>query len=170
MCFNGLQMEIKDFTKSNWFALLDENGQRLVHLSIALYEREVRMQTPLESYSFLVFPMAKAYEGFIKLYLKKMGLLNRSDYNDSKFRIGRALNPDISEQHKDEWWLYDDVARSCGEKVSRDLWDAWIQCRNRVFHYYFNQETEMDFDQATKKLFQMAQAMDSAMACEQMKK
>jgi hypothetical protein len=159
-------MEIKDFPQTTWFSLLDENGKRLVQLSIALYEREVRMQSPLESYSFLVFPMAKAFEGFIKLYLKKMGLLNRSDYNDSKFRIGRALNPDISEQQKNEWWLYDDVARQCGEKVARNLWDSWIQCRNRVFHYYFNQETEMSFDQARKKLEQMAKAMEEAMACE----
>lgn len=159
-------MKIHDFSNANWFPLLDENGRRLVMLSVTLYERELRMKSTLQGYSFLVFPMAKAFEGFIKLYLKQLGLLNRPDYNDSKFRIGRALNPDISEQHKDEWWLYDDVVRSCGEKVARDLWDAWVQCRNRVFHYYFNQESEMNLDQATKKLEQMAQAMESATLCQ----
>ncbi len=158
-------MQIRDFESSSWYAFFDENGRRLVSLSLALYERERRMHTTLQSYSFLVFPMAKAYEGFLKLYLKKMGLLNRGDYSDAKFRIGRALNPDISERHKDEWWLYDDVVTVCGEKVARDLWDAWIQCRNRVFHYYFDEEVEMTLPQAEKKMEQMASAMEAALQC-----
>ncbi|MEP7166960.1 MAG: hypothetical protein ABI758_03215 [Candidatus Woesebacteria bacterium] len=154
-----------DFAQANWFALLDENGKRLVRLSELLYEREERMQTVFESYSFVVFPMAKAYEGFIKLYLKKTGILHRDDYIDAKFRIGRALNPDISDRHKDEWWLYGDLERLCGKDTSRSLWDAWIECRNHVFHFYFDQEIGMTLEEAKKKLLQMNIAMAKAMQC-----
>ena len=154
-----------DFEKASWFTLLDDNGQRLVKLSEILYEREERMKTMYESYSFVVFPMAKAYEGFIKLYLKKTGILNRSDYIDVKFRIGRALNPDISDRHKDEWWLFDDLERACGKDTARAMWNAWIECRNHVFHFYFDDEIEMDLEEAKNKLIQMNTAMAKAMQC-----
>jgi hypothetical protein len=164
MCLNR-EMQVFDFEDTNWFSLLDTNGQRLVKLSELLYEREERMQTAYESYSFVVFPMAKAYEGFIKLYLKRSGILHRNDYIDVKFRIGRALNPDISERHKNEWWLYDDLERACGKDTARALWNAWIECRNHVFHFYFDEEIEMPLAEAKKKLTQMSIAMAKAMQC-----
>ena len=153
------------FTQTLWFPLLDENAKRLVMLSEQLYEREIRMHSSFESYSFVVFPMAKAYEGFIKLYLKETGLLDRPDYSDAKFRIGRALNPDISDRHRDEWWLYDDLEHACGKPTARAVWNAWVECRNHVFHFFFNQEVEMTLEQAKKKLLQMSGAMDLAMQC-----
>jgi hypothetical protein len=125
----------------------------------------MRLQSQLPSYSFVVFPMAKAYEGFLKLYLQKAGLLNRPDYSDAKFRIGRALNPDIADRHRNEWWLYDDLERMCSGAVARDLWDAWIQCRNHVFHFFFDEEREVTLAIAKKRLLQMSAAMDAAMAC-----
>lgn len=154
-----------DFEQTSWYTILDDDGKRLIRLSEYLFEREQRLQSNLQSYSFVVFPMAKAYEGFIKLYLKKTGILHRTDYNDSKFRIGRALNPDISDRHKNEWWLFDDLEASCGKETARDMWNAWVECRNHVFHFFFGQENEMSLATAKKRMVQMSTAMDGAMQC-----
>lgn len=153
------------FEETLWYGLLSSHGQRLVRLSSYLYEREVRLHTNLSSYSFVVFPMAKAYEGFLKTYLHEMQILPKAGYEDHKFRIGRAMNPDISERHKDEWWLYDDLERVCSRDVARGLWDAWIECRNRLFHFYFDDEVPLPLPIAKKKLLQMHVAMEKAMQC-----
>ncbi len=154
-----------DFESHAWFSLLNEHGKRLIQLSEQLYEREERMHSAYASYSFVVFPMAKAYEGFLKTYLHKVGILPRPGYNEYKFRIGRALNPDISPQHKDEWWLFDDLEQVCSQKVARDMWNAWVQCRNKLFHFYFDDEVPLLLPGAKKKLQQMSDAMDQAMEC-----
>lgn len=153
------------FQSHAWFSLLNDHGKRLVMLSEKLYAREVRLHTHYESYTFVVFPMSKAYEGFLKYYLKEMGLLNNPSYSDSKFRIGRALNPDIQERHKDEWWLYDDLERMCSKETARALWNAWLECRNKLFHFYFDDELPLPLPAARKKLLQMSTAMDQAMEC-----
>ena len=71
--------------------------------------------------------MAKAYEGFLKYFLLRTQLINEATFNDRRFRIGRALNPDVSPRHQDQYWLYDDVARFCSDGVARELWDTWLE-------------------------------------------
>lgn len=158
-------MNTFDFETKPWFAILNNHGKRLIVLSEELYKREERLQSSYESYSFVVFPMAKAYEGFIKTYLHSVGILPRPGYSEYKFRIGRALNPDISEHRKNEWWLFDDLERACGLATARALWEAWIQCRNKIFHFYFDDEIPMPLPVAKKKILQISQAMDLAMSC-----
>lgn len=153
------------FQQESWFPFLPDHGQRLVVTSQELYDREARLQSAFSSYSFVVFPMAKAYEGFIKSYLHQMGILPKKGYQDHKFRIGRALNPDISPQHKDEWWLYDDLERACSPKTARLIWDTWVECRNRIFHFYFDDEIPMPLSVAKQKLLQLSEAMDEAVKC-----
>ena len=44
-------------------------------------------------YSFVVFPTAKAYEGFLKKMFFDLGFITEEDYRGKRFRIGKALNP-----------------------------------------------------------------------------
>ena len=90
----------------------------------------------LADYGFLVFPLAKAYEGFLKKYFLNLNLITPDMYNSRKFRIGRAFNPDVNNNQKNELWLFDDVSRSCGQETARQLWEAWLSGRNQVFHYF----------------------------------
>ncbi|HSW89464.1 MAG TPA: hypothetical protein VLH19_01170 [Patescibacteria group bacterium] len=158
-------MRSPDILGTNWYKFLEENGKVLARESFVLLEREERLGSNLPDYSFIVFPIGKTYEGFIKLYLQRMGILNRPDYVDTRFRIGRALNPDVGERQKDEWWLFDDLERSCGTPVARQLWNAWIECRNHVFHYYIGQATLLNLDEARKKIDQVCSAMEVALQC-----
>ncbi len=166
MCLNTTSMNTSLlFSQKSWFAFLDEDQRQLVLVSEYLYEREERLNSRIADYSFIVFPMAKAYEGFLKEYLHSLKILPKQNYDDRKFRIGRALNPDISEKHKNEWWLYDDLIRACDDKTARELWDAWVECRNHVFHFFSDQKEELSLSVAQKRLVQLSNAMDQAMQC-----
>lgn len=147
----------------SWFGLLEKEAQDLVAQSYELYDREERLKSSLHDYSFVVFPMAKAYEGFLKQFLYKVGFIDRAQYEHRQFRIGRSLNPDVSFRHKDEYWLYDDVAGLCGEQTARALWDTWIDARNHLFHYFPDTRYSVDLKQAKELLERMGQMMDLAL-------
>lgn len=157
---------MRHILQSAWMAHLDTEQKGLVEVSVELYEREFSSTgKKLPDYSFIVFPMAKAYEGFLKQKLNQFKLIDKNTYEGRRFRIGRALNPDISENAKDEHWLYDDLAKLCGEQLSRELWDTWLLCRNRVFHYFPTERNALVLETAGSHLLKMSAAMKSLIEC-----
>ena len=153
-----------------WFLYLDEPQKRLVDLAEELWHREKLLKSQLSDYGFVVFPMAKAYEGFLKKFLYDMNLISQTEFESKHFRIGRALNPNLKDYLQDEKWVYDDVARVCGPKLAQDLWQTWTECRNRLFHYYYQGRKQEDvsgvsLDEAGKRLDQLALAMQRAVSC-----
>lgn len=147
------------------FSYLDPWQQQLVRLSYTLWQREERTQTRFLDYSFVVFPMAKAYEGFLKSYLWQFGLISEASYRSRKFRIGRALNPDVSLRQRDEDWIYDDLIRMCGPDVARQLWETWLTCRNQLFHYFPSSTQGVTLVQAGKHIEVIFDVMQRAVAC-----
>lgn len=144
---------------------MDSKQIQLVELSFALYERELTSATQLFDYSFIVFPIAKAYEGFLKQYLFDLELIDKKTYEGKKFRIGRALNPDVHMGQRDLYWLFDDLSQLCGEQVAHDLWLTWLECRNRVFHYYPNSENALSLAAAKEKIDMVVASLDAAVTC-----
>lgn len=151
---------------TDFYRNLSESHRRLIRTSVMLYGEERRAGLRYPDYGFIVFSMAKGYEGFIKEYLLRLGLLSNDGYFDRGFRIGRALNPDVSHNQRDRLWLYDDVVRQCGPQVARQIWDAWLECRNQVFHYFPDRDAAMSLTQAGEKILQLADAMEAAYSCE----
>lgn len=159
---------MRSLISGTWFLTLKRDQQELVELSIWLYERELETAEGglrLADYSFILFPISKAYEGFLKKYLFDIDILSQTQYESKRFRIGRALNPDINGNHRDEHWLYDDVARRCGEDVAREIWQTWLECRNRVFHYFPGQKSTLDLDEVRARMQQVISAMQLAFSC-----
>lgn len=154
-----------DVRSQVWFSFLDAHGQMLALQSQRLLEREKRVRSVFDDYSFVVFPLAKAYEGFLKKFLLEMGVLTKEQYFYRQFRIGRSLNPDISDRFQDEWWLYDDVVSLCTPQLARKLWNAWVECRNHVFHFFADDTHQVSLQQAEKLLHQLSQSMQEAMQC-----
>ena len=159
-----------DFVRTQaWFLYLDEDQKTLVELAQDLWRREKLLKSKFKDYSFVVFPMAKAYEGFLKKFFYDMGLINEGDFKSKHFRIGRALNPNLKNYFQDEKWIWDDVSRVCGPKTADRLWEAWTECRNHLFHYFYNDNSRrlvgLSLDDAGKKLDQLALAMKEAVAC-----
>lgn len=156
---------MRSIPQESWFSYLSEMQQELALLSIHLYERELELRSNLVDYSFILFSLSKTYEGFLKKYLYEMNVIDKKVYEGRRFRIGRALNPDISHKHRDDYWLYDDVAKRCGEDVARELWDAWLECRNQVFHFFPKDGVTLRLDQVEQRMQQLFQAMRTAVAC-----
>ncbi len=150
-------MQLSEYLhQGDWFQKLAREQQQLIELGIQLHRRELDDQQQnkrqLIDYSFLLFPLSKAYEGFLKSYLKNQQLLPHSVYQGRRFRIGRALNPDISTKYRDEYWLYDEVERIIGQELSRQMWNTWLECRNQIFHYFPKHTLFLNLNQTTQKM------------------
>lgn len=152
------------------FMYLDSWQQQLVRLAMTLYRREQATNTHFLDYSFIVFPMAKAYEGFLKQYLLDLDLITNDTFQSKRFRIGRAMNPDVRPSQRDDLWLYDDLAEACGPQLARELWNTWLTCRNRVFHYFPDRESGLSLDQAGQYLRMQFDAMEKAFSCQRLNK
>lgn len=145
---------------SLWYQYLDEGQRALVDTSISLMERRDLLHD-LKDYSFVVFPMSKTYEGFLKKVFFDLHLINKATYEGRRFRIGRALNPDIRNHQRDEDWLFDDVALKFGVDAARQLWDTWLLCRNHVFHYFKDGKQFLTLNEAENRLEMIISAMQA---------
>ena len=118
-------------------AFLPEEQRELVEDSIRLLEfHEKNSSVRYSDYSFIIFPLAKSYEGFLKLFFFQLGIVNKEAYFGRHFRIGRSFNPDLVYHLRDKTWLYDDVVRVCGEEAAREMWSIWLEGRNHLFHFF----------------------------------
>ena len=158
---------MQDILESTWFSALGKQQQKLLETAVLLYEKEcISRKNDLSDYSFIVFPVSKAYEGFLKQQFFDLGLISKKTYQGRRFRIGKALNPDLHEKARDEYWLYDDVSSMCSAHVARILWEAWLECRNRVFHFYPNKNNLITLEEARARLIQVATAMETLITCQ----
>ena len=157
---------ISQILYSQLYGSLAAETKSLVRTSIQLYVRERKTDLQFSDYSFIVFPMAKAYEGFLKQYLVEVRLLSLDDYHDRRFRIGRALNPDVNHNQRDEQWLYDDITRLCSGRVGRLLWDTWLQCRNQIFHFFPDNPQQLSLAKAGEYVLLIHSAMGEARRCQ----
>jgi hypothetical protein len=153
---------------SDWFRILPKPIQRLIQESFTLYEdAQSRIATPVYDYGYIVFPAAKAYEGFLKHYFYRNRLISKHALEDEHLRIGKAINPDLPYKFRDEDWLYEDLCRVCGVSTGRLLWRAWKQSRNKVFHYQVAKVDHLTLTQAAERVLLIVEAIKAAYQCEQ---
>lgn len=151
---------------SNWYLYLNSSQQNLIDTTQHFLKlAKAEGNHPEYCYSFLVFSVAKVYEGFLKKFLFDLHLTNKEAYESRRFRIGRALNPDVSFRQRDQWWFYDDVMRKCGEKSAKKIWQAWLECRNQIFHYFPAHNKKLSIKEAEAKIDQLIEAMKAALSC-----
>lgn len=89
----------------------------------------------ITDYSYLVFPFAKAYEGFLKKLFLDLHFISPKDYESDHFRIGKALNPQLEKRLR-RWSIYDKIVRLGGKELADTFWFVWRRGRNLVFHYF----------------------------------
>ncbi len=149
----------------DFLSVLEPEIQDLIRLSLTLYQRELDSGQVLTDYAHVVLPCAKAYEGFLKHYLNQLGLVSNRVVMSKKFRIGRALNPDVPPKQRDEWWLFDDLVRLCSRQTAQEMWESWLICRNKIVHFYPGQFTMLSLVEAGQHITRLTQAIASALAC-----
>ena len=157
-------MADNSITHQDWFNFLTPEQQTSVQISLSL-SKQASLNPIFEDFSYIFFPMARAYEGFLKKYLFEQGLISEHVYHGKRFRIGRSLNPDVHMNQRDQYWLFDDVSALCGKDTARQIWETWLQCRNRVFHYFVKDPRQLSLQQANEYQQLMIQTMDDTFHC-----
>lgn len=153
--------------KRVWWGYLHEDLKELLTQSQLLVETvENWSSTTVKSfhdYSFVVFPAAKAYEGFLKTLFKDLGFISGEDFYGKRFRIGKALNPALEGKIRKSEGVYDRLVDYCsGKELANVLWKTWKQCRNLLFHWFPNERNAIDFEEARERVMMILDAMDFA--------
>jgi len=120
--------QLRNFISEGQKDLLDE-GIRLLELA------EEEHSPSHTDYSFVVFPFAKAYEGFLKQVFLNAGYISRRDYYSQHFRIGKVLSPNLVRRLGRES-VYKKICDESGCEISERMWQTWKRGRNEVFHYF----------------------------------
>jgi hypothetical protein len=136
---------------------LVEDGELILNF---VYENKHKAE--LSDYSFIVFPFAKAYEGFLKKFLWDVGLITEDEYYGDEIRIGRLLNPN----YEDNTSVYGKVCRHAegGEGVAERLWHAWKRGRNTVFHYFPHNFQKLEYEEALDVINDLINAMSEVVS------
>ncbi len=88
-----------------------------------------------KDYSFLVFPFAKAYEGFLKQLFRDIKFISHLDYISDHLRLGKLLSPHLIDR-LGEKSLYKKIADVTNTDFAEKVWMTWKIGRNRIFHYF----------------------------------
>ena len=108
---------------------LATDGQMLID------DRNKHPEERLSDYSYLVFPFAKLYEGFLKDIFRDLGIIQERDYRSDHFRIGKVLSPNLAQRlGKRSAWRQ--IEERFGRTLADRLWHTWKEGRNLLFHYF----------------------------------
>lgn len=145
-----------------WWTYLEEDLRELIGESFILIDRAEQWTEKFHDYSFVVFPAAKAYEGFLKKMFLDLEFISSEDYYGSRFRIGRALNPSLENKYRLES-VYDKLVISCdgGRPLADQLWVTWKDARNTIFHWFPDEKRAITLDEAKIKLDEIIDAIDA---------
>ncbi len=152
-------MELIARNSSLWHFLNDklqhlvEDGEKLLGL---IKESQIMFY----DYSVVVFPFAKAYEGFLKDLFLSSNLITPEEYASRRFRIGRALNPELDRRFRRRDSIYDRLTNYCGHSnLANELWEVWKKGRNGTFHYFPRSEQFLNLEAAQKIILEMLAVM-----------
>ena len=152
-----------------WWKYVHEDIQELLLQSFLLLKTASEWGKSLpesnqefHDYAFIVFPAAKAYEGFLKKLFFDMHFISDEDYFGKRFRIGRALNPALENDLRAES-VYDRLVNYCnGRELPDALWDTWKNCRNLLFHWFPNEKNAITLEEARQRVDEVINTLDLA--------
>ena len=114
-----------------------------------------------KDYSFLIFPFAKAYEGFLKQLFKDIGFMSHLDYISDHLRLGKLLSPHLIMKLGDKS-LYEKIRLNGGRELAETIWKTWKLGRNEIFHYFPHNVRAVTFDEANMTVDNILQTMEMA--------
>lgn len=152
-----------EFIKNKpWWTYLEEDLRELLGESFLLLSQVEGWNEKFHDYSFVVFPAAKAYEGFLKKMFLDLEFISQEDYYGSRFRIGRALNPSLEKKYRGES-VYDKLLMYCdgGRELADKLWITWKDARNTIFHWFPDEKRAITLEEAKIKIDEIIDAIDA---------
>ena len=121
---------------------------------------------PITDYSYIVFPVAKAFEGFLKQVFLDLEFIKKWQYESDHFRIGKALSPYLRKRLGDNS-VYTKLESHFGNaELAELLWQHWKKGRNLVFHYFPHNLQAVTLEQAEILLNDLVAVMEKTVqAC-----
>lgn len=156
-------MSESDLKKKKWWSYLEEGIQELLLESQMLLSDARKWDGRFHDYSFVVFPAAKAYEGFLKKLFLDLGFISKEEYSGKRFRIGKALNPSLEKGYREKEGVYDKTVDFCGgRKLADRLWLTWKNCRNLLFHWFPDEKNAITLEEAKERVGEIIATIDMA--------
>jgi hypothetical protein len=150
--------------KESFFWKYLSDGQKgLIDEGLCLLnDKEKHPDMKITDYSYLVFPFAKAYEGFLKQLFLSFGFITNAEYNSDHFRIGKALNPSLEGGLRSAS-IYDKIVFQYHNRdLADNLWSVWKRGRNLVFHYFPHNLRALTLPEAEEIINEILTVMDKA--------
>jgi hypothetical protein len=115
---------------------LSETQRDLINEGQFLINEIVKNQAyQFKDYSFLIFPFAKAYEGFLKKLFLDLKFISHLDYISDHLRLGKLMSPNLVGK-LGERSLYKKIKEASTRELADQIWITWKQGRNQIFHYF----------------------------------
>ena len=114
-----------------------------------------------KDYSFLVFPYAKAYEGFLKELFKDIKFISHLDYISDHLRLGKLMSPNLEGRLRDRS-LFKKIREGSSVELAERIWQTWKVGRNQVFHYFPHNLKALSFDEAQDLIKEIISTMEEA--------
>ncbi len=144
-----------------WSYLSSGQRELVIDGALLVEDREKHPDQRLSDYSYLVFPYAKLYEGFLKQLFLDLKIIREQEYLGEHFRVGKVLSPNLAHLLKAKS-AYGQLAKTYGQEVADKLWFAWKQGRNMVFHYFPHNLRRLSYDDAEVVIMEIVAAMEYA--------
>ena len=136
------------FDQANQY--LSSHQQELLNDTQIILKR-LELHDGISDYSFLVSPVAKLYEGFLKDFFLKINIISEQEYDSDRFRVGKTLNPSLRYKRFSVFQKLADYNEK-GEELAEILWDAWKYGRNEIFHYFPNSIKNLSRQEAEDRI------------------
>ncbi|MCL4363720.1 hypothetical protein M1328_00605 [Patescibacteria group bacterium] len=147
---------------SDFWQYLSQNQKDLIKEGQYLMNDIIKEQVyQFKDYSFLVFPFAKAYEGFLKQLFKDAKMISHLDYISDHLRLGKLMSPNLIGRLGDRS-LYTKIEEKAGKDLADKIWNTWRGGRNQIFHYFPHNIKAISFDEAGKIVNEIIDTMQEA--------
>lgn len=113
-----------------------------------------------KDYSFVVFPYAKAFEGYLKKIFLDLHFISHLDYVSDHFRLGKMMSPHLIGRLGNRS-LYKQITDAAGTELADEIWEIWKVGRNQIFHYFPHNLKMITFQQAEQIIQEMIRIMET---------
>ncbi len=142
---------------------ISDTQKSLISAGYHLLEDAKNRHAPITlDYSYVVFPFAKAYEGFLKQFFADLNLISQQQYKSEHFRVGKVLSPNL-QKRLGQQSVYRQLCEAQGRSFLADeLWRVWKRGRNQVFHYFPHNVASLTIPEAEQIIKDIIAVMELA--------